>query len=135
MRTIVLSLALVFVGCAAAEAQPVSSVADLWMRVKSGDKVFVKDGSGEETAGVFAKVSDSTLSLLVDGQLRDVSVADVREVATRDDSLMNGFLIGAGIGAVLEGAAFVDCDETQEECLHPAAAAAIGASSSVGLAR
>ena len=40
--------------------------------------------------------------------------------------MWNGFLIGAGIGAVLEGAAFADCDDTYEECLHPAAAAAIG---------
>jgi hypothetical protein len=127
MRTIVLMLALVFAGCAAAEAQqPVSSVADLWMRVKSGDRVFVKDGSGEETAGVFAKVSDSTLSLSVDGQLRDIPVADVREIARRGDSPMNGFLIGAGVGAVLEAVAFVGCDEAHEECLHPAAAAAIG---------
>jgi hypothetical protein len=127
MRTTVLMLSLVFGGCAAAEAQqPVSSFADLWMRLKSGDQVFVTDGSGQETAGVFAKVSDSSLSLLVEGQVRDVPSGDVREIAKQGDSLMNGFLIGAGIGAVLEAAAFVDCDEALEECLHPAAAAAIG---------
>jgi hypothetical protein len=62
----------------------------------------------------------------VDGQLRDVPLTDVREIARRGDSLMNGFLIGAGIGAVLEAAAFVDCDEASDECIHPAAAAAFG---------
>jgi hypothetical protein len=123
-----LTLTLILGGYACAEAQqPVSSFADLWMHVKSGDTVFVTDGSGQQTAGVFTKVSESTLSLVVDGQPREVPAADVREIAKRGDSLLNGTLIGAGIGAVLEGAAFVDCDETTEECIHPAAAAAMGA--------
>src|SRR6266550_2501074 len=89
MKTTVLTLALVLSSCAAAQAQqPVSSFADLWMRLKSGDRVFVTDGSGRETAGVFAKVSDSALSLLVDGQLRDLRSPDVREIAREGDSLM-----------------------------------------------
>jgi hypothetical protein len=104
----------------------VSSFADLWMRLKSGDRVFVIDGAGQETVGVFARVSNSTLSLLVDGQMRELPSTEVREIARRGDSLLNGFLIGAGIGAVLEAAAFADCDEVFEECLHPAAAAAVG---------
>ena len=125
MRTMMLTLSLVFGGCAAAEAQPVSSFADLWMRLKSGDRVFVIDGHGQETVGVFAKASDSSLSLLVEGQLRDVPLTEVREIARQGDSLKNGFLIGAGIGAVLGAAAFADCDEAFEACLHPGAAAAI----------
>jgi hypothetical protein len=110
----------------AAEAQAVSSLSDLWMQVKSGDQVFVTEGNGKETAGVFASVSASALNLTVEGQLREIPAADVREIARRGDSLLNGFLIGAGIGAVVEAAAFADCDETVEECIHPAAAAAIG---------
>jgi len=79
------------------------------------------DGSGRETAGVFAKVSDSNLSLLVDGQLQDLPVTDVRQSARRGDPVWNGFLIGAGIGAALGVATFVDCDELiYEECPHPA---------------
>ena len=102
MRPTFLVLLIVLGVCAAAEAQqPVSTFPDLWMRLKSGDRVFVTDGSGRQTAGVFAKVSDSSISLLVDGQLQDLPVADVREIARQGDSLWNGFLIGAGIGAAL----------------------------------
>jgi hypothetical protein len=127
MRITLLTLALVLGCCGAVKAEePVSSFADLWMRLKSGDRVFVIDGAGQETVGVFARVSNSTLSLLVDGQMRELPSTEVREIARRGDSLLNGFLIGAGIGAVLEAAAFADCDEVFEECLHPAAAAAVG---------
>ena len=126
MRTIGLMFLLVLSGCAAAEAQPVSSFPDLWMRLKSGDRIFVTDGGGQETSGVFAKVSDSTISLLMEGQVREMPSTEVREIARQGDSLLNGFLIGAGIGAALEAAAFADCDEFYEECLNPAAAAAVG---------
>jgi hypothetical protein len=51
---------------------------------------------------------------------------EIREFARRGDSVLNGFLIGAGIGAVVEALAYADCDDAVEECLHPAAAAAIG---------
>ena len=111
VRTTLLLLALVIAGSVPAEAQkPVESFQDLWMRVKTGDTVTVTDGSGQETTAVFAKVSDSTLSLLVGGQFRDIPFADVREVAKKGDSVWNGFLIGAGIGAAL-GAASGGCDE------------------------
>ena len=42
------------------------------------------DGSGQEIfRGVCARASDSSISLLVDGQLRDVPSTEVREVARR----------------------------------------------------
>ena len=95
--------------------------------MKSGDTVFVMDGSGRETTGVFAKVSESNLSLLVDGQLQDLLVTDVRQIARRGDSVWNGFLIGAAIGAVIAGTASASCDDAVYECAHPAAEAAAGA--------
>ena len=127
MKATVWTLVLVLGSCAAAEAQPqASAFGDLWQHVKSGDTVFVTDGSGRETTGVFAKVSDSNLSLLVDGQLRDLPVMDVRQIARRGDSVWNGFLIGAALGAAIEIASFANCDDTYEECVHPAAAGAVG---------
>jgi hypothetical protein len=108
-------------------AQPVSALTDLWMRVKSGDSVFITDASGRETAGTFARVSDSALSLMVDGQLRDLPAADVREISKRGDSVKNGFLIGAAIGATVGAAAYSSCDDIYEgECMHPAGAALMG---------
>ena len=110
MRMTLLLLALVIAGSVPAEAQkPVESFADVWMRVKTGDTVIVTDGSGQQTTAVFAKVSDSTLSLLVGGQLRDIPFTDVREVAKQGDSLWNGFLIGAGIGAAFGAASQASC--------------------------
>ena len=127
MRMTLLLLALVIAGSVPAEAQkPLESSADLGMRVKTGDTVTVTDGSGQQTTAVFAKVSDSTLTLLVGGQLRDIPFADVREVAKQGDSLWNGFLIGAGIGAALGAASEASCDrEVYVDCVSPAAGAAV----------
>lgn len=95
-------LALVLGARTAAEAQqPALSLADLGMSLKSGETVFVTDGSGRETRGRFATVSDSGLTLSVDGQFFDIASKDIREVARRGDSMKNGFLIGAGVGAGL----------------------------------
>ena len=102
MRVTVLALVLVIGSGIPAEAQkPVESFADLWMRLKTGDTVSVTDGSGRETGGVFAKVSDATLSLLVDGQFRDIPSADVREIAKQGDSVLDGLWKGAAIGEAL----------------------------------
>lgn len=74
----------------------------LWQRVKSGDTVFVTDSTARESAGVLATLSDSTLTLLVEGSLRDIPLADVKQVSKRGgDSLWNGFLVGLGAGAVM----------------------------------
>ncbi len=94
----------------AAAQQPVGSFEDLWSRVKSGDTVYVTDASARETTGTFVKVADATLTILVDGQVRDIPSLDVRQVAKRGDSVMNGFLIGVAIGGALgAAAAFSNC--------------------------
>ena len=111
MRMTLLVLTLVAAGAVSASAQnPVGSPTELWTKVKTGDTVYVIDGSGQETTGVFARVSDSTLSLLMGGQLHDMPMKDVRVVSRQGDSVLNGFLIGAGIGAGLYSA-FVASDD------------------------
>jgi hypothetical protein len=123
-RTLVtLALALMIGGVAEAQ-QPVSNVADLWTRLRSGDTVYVTEATGQETTGVFAKASDAFVTVMVDGALRDIPSADIREIAKRGDRLWNGFLIGAGVGATIGAVAFSSCDDIYEgECDHPAAAA------------
>ena len=99
MRVTVLALALLIGSGIPVEAQsPVGSFADLWMRLRTGDRVSVTDGSGLETGGVFLKVSDTTLSILVDGQSRDIPSAGVREIAKQGDSVLDGLWKGAAIG-------------------------------------
>ncbi len=76
----------------------VSSSDELWTKIKSGDTVYVLDSSARETAGNFAKVSASSLELLVDGQIREIPLGDVRLIERRGDRLWNGALIGAAVG-------------------------------------
>jgi len=117
MRVVVLVVVLVALALSvSAEAQqPVGSLEDLWSRVKSGNTVYVTDTSARETTGTFMKIADATLTILVDGQVRDIPTLDVRQIAKRGDSVKNGFLIGAAIGAAIFGAAVSgscseDCD-------------------------
>ena len=79
---------------------PVHAFADLWARVKSGDTVYVIDVNGREATGVFQKISDSSIDVLVNGQSLQIRQSDVRQVARRGDSLKNGALWGAGLGAI-----------------------------------
>jgi hypothetical protein len=78
-------------------------------KVKSGDTVHVLDSVSREITGVFGKISDSTLTLMVNGDLRDFPLDDIRQVTRRGgDPLWNGILIGALIGGVGSGTASHD---------------------------
>src|SRR5262245_7607307 len=123
MRACLLVLGLAFgLPVSAGAQQPVSTLTDLWMRVRSGDRVFVTDAGGVETEGIFSRVSDASLSLVVDGQPRDVPSGSVREIARAGDSLKNGFFIGAAIGASVWAITAATCDDTYAACDNPAAA-------------
>jgi hypothetical protein len=84
--------------------EPPSSLDALRTLVKPGDVVYVMDDQAQETTGIFVKVSESRLSILVNGEVRDKPLGAVRQIARRGDSVSNGFLIGAGIGAGLGAA-------------------------------
>ena len=130
MRMTLLLVALVMAGSDPADAQtPVGSPVHLWSRVIAGDTVYVIDGSGQEITGVFARVSDVTLSLLVGGQRHDVPMKDVRVVSMqKDDSNLNGFLIGAGIGAAITAVGMTEDCEGSSFCIDfPPAYVAVGA--------
>jgi hypothetical protein len=74
-------------------------------KVKSGDTVHVLDHESREITGVFGKRSDSAITLLVNGELRDIPFSEVRRIMRRGgDSIWNGVAIGAGVG-LLAGAA------------------------------
>jgi hypothetical protein len=127
MRTAAILFSFLVIRSASADAQSEPSLADAGKHLKLGDRVFVSDGRGHETTGVFAKLSDSSLSVLVNGQVEEIPVAEIRQIDRRGDSLLNGFLIGAAIGAGLEVAVYASCDEAISDCLNPGGAAAVGA--------
>ena len=47
----------------------------------------------------------------MNGNLREVPATEVREIARRGDSVMNGLLIGAAFGAGAVAGASSDCEE------------------------
>jgi hypothetical protein len=98
---IVFVIAAVTPPCVAAQPAPAEPIAT---QLKSGDTVYVVDTTLREITGVFGKVSDSTITLMVNGELRDIAFSDVRRITRRGgDPLWNGVLLGAGVG-VLAGA-------------------------------
>jgi len=82
MRTGLLLVCTVFVA-SAAWAQPASSPGALSTRVKTGDTVYVLDTMSREVTGVFGRVSDTAISLTVDGAEREIPFSEVRRVTRR----------------------------------------------------
>jgi hypothetical protein len=78
--------------------EPASTFAELQGRLKPGDGIYVVGTDGQRSRGFVEGVSDSSVTLLVNGQsrtFRDVEVGAVRRV---HDSLRNGALVGALVG-------------------------------------
>ena len=79
------------------------SFAELEVRVKAGDTVYVVDGSGRDTKGRIDLLSAASIQLTLDGRRREFLETDVIRVERRGprDSIRNGLLIGLGTGAAL----------------------------------
>jgi hypothetical protein len=59
--------------------------------------VYVRNVNGAEMRGQLLRLGPDTLSLLDDGTVRDVRLAEVARIEARGDSVKNGALIGAAI--------------------------------------
>jgi hypothetical protein len=81
---------------------PVVSLGALSTRVKNGEKIYVRQRDGEEIVGRFSRASENSLTLEIDGQTREISATDVREVRQRGRSrVRKGMLYGAVIGGAV----------------------------------
>lgn len=101
MRTALFASSFSVMFTLSALAQPAVSPADLPSRIVSGDTISVLDTMSRETRGVLGTLSDTMLTLMVDGKLRDISFSEVRRITRIGrDPLWNGILIGAGVGAL-----------------------------------
>jgi hypothetical protein len=81
-------------------AQEATTFDQLQDIVKPGDAVTVTETSGRTIRGMVGDVSSTTLHLLADGKLRQLTAADVDVIRRRGrDSLLNGALVGYGIAA------------------------------------
>jgi hypothetical protein len=104
------TLTLVVSGCAA--RQPARSFSDLQQRLHAGNTVFVIDNAGSETKGKIVDVSASAMVLDVNGTRRRMEEDSVRQVQRFGDSVWNGLLVGASVGA----AGMLIADPTYEPC-------------------
>jgi len=74
------------------------SLDELARRMKPGQKVQVLERSGRLSEGVITDISESSVTLF-SGESRALPVEDVLRVDREGDSVRNGTLIGAGVGA------------------------------------
>ena len=84
---------------------PITSLGALSSRVKPTDRIYVRKTSGEEIVGRFSHASQVSLTLEVEGRIRDISAADVQQVWQRGAShakrgMLFGFLAGAAIADI-----------------------------------
>ena len=81
---------------------PATTVCELPSRLTAGDRVIVTSTQQQTIKGTLQDLSSSSLRLLVDGHAHDVALQNVWRVERRSrDSLLNGVLIGAAVGATL----------------------------------
>lgn len=129
--------ALVFaLTCASfASAQPAaSSLEDLKILENTNSRVTVTDTSGREFRGTVVDASDSLLSLRIGSAIRRFAAAEVRSVRVRkEDSLVNGALIGAAVGGGLTSLMFLDNECRDDPACYAAVAVYAGAGALAGL--
>ena len=122
---------------ATADAQPVaSSLAELKGLATVESKVTVIDTKGQEFRGTIADASESLLSLRIGSEIRRFDAKDVRSVRVRkEDSLVNGALIGAAVGGGLTSLLFLDNECRDDPACYGAVAvyAGIGALAGLGI--
>ena len=124
------------------EAQGVASTFDqLGVLVKPGDKISVVDVTGSEAEGRIGKLSRDTLTLVTNAGPRQFSELDVARIRQRrDDSLLNGAIIGAvaGTAYVLTALALLGDSDGGDMIVGAAVAAGVmfaglGAAAGVGI--
>ena len=102
--TVVVAGMLIVSSSRAGFAQSTLSTADLEVllnRIKAGDGIEVTDSTAVKTAGTLTTLTDTSIGMMVRGSELKFPIADIREIGKRGDSVRNGALIGAGIGAGL----------------------------------
>ena len=115
----VCGVALLFAGQPAlsfAQSVP-ASFRDLQFLVGPGDRVVVVDASGGTIKGRISELDGSTLSIKSGDRERRFREDDVEVIRQRDhDSVLNGVLIGAAVGAGLGLVSELSCGAMDEYC-------------------
>lgn len=123
---------MVWFATTAGAQQPAHSFDELTPRIQLGDTVYLVEGSGRETKGRIATLSDIALTMSVDGTRREFIAGDVQRIERRTrDSVRNGLLIGAAAGALVgfrvgKAADSPACPRSGIECGQGAAIGTVG---------
>ena len=130
LRPGLLGVLIVLAGAGNASAQqPVSSLDQLDALRNTNSRVIVSDAAGREFRGTVAGATSAALSLLMGKNTRQFPAAEIRLVRVRrEDSLLNGALIGAAVGGGAALAYFLD-NECRDD---PACYVAVGVNAGVG---
>ena len=89
--------------------QPAQSLEQLKVLVAPGDDLTVFDPPGATTRGKLSAITPEELVLDVGGDVRRWRQADIRAIQLREkDSIVNGILSGAAIGAALGSLNYLD---------------------------
>lgn len=101
--------------CFALAAIPAGAqTADNPPQLKGGPRVIVTDRLGQETAGRLVNWTGSSIVIRTNGIERTYASGEAIRVDLRNDSLKNGFLIGAAVGSL--GGLASDCPDSRESC-------------------
>jgi hypothetical protein len=88
-------------GNASAQVPDRQTLTLLKPQVPIGDVVYVTDTAGMTIKGKLAAITDDVLRVKVEAGEREIATADIRQVQwRRQDSVLNGLLIGAAVGAI-----------------------------------
>jgi hypothetical protein len=123
-----LGLTMAMIGASVTSAQsPVSSIAELNRLGDTKTKVIVIDTAGREFRGRIAHASEAQLSLRIGQEIRSLPAEAVRSVRVRrEDSGINGALIGAALSGGLASLMFLDNECRDDPVCYKATAVYTG---------
>jgi hypothetical protein len=84
-------------------SESTESLSVLSSRIKPFETIYVRTASGQEVAGSFSHASETSLTMEVDGQIREIQARDIQQVRRRGPNrvkrgMLIGYLTGATIG-------------------------------------
>ena len=133
-RSALVNLALAVTSAGVASAQPAASLEDLKL-VKTATRVTVVDMQSGRFQGTIADASESLLLLRIGSEIRRFEAAEIRSVHIRkEDSLVNGTLLGAAVGGGVTSLLFLDNECRDDQVCYKAVAAYAGLGALAGLA-
>jgi hypothetical protein len=115
-------------------AQPVATSLEQLKGLGSTKVVTVADRAGDAFRGTIADVSESSLCLQIAGKIRCFEAGDVDSVRVRkEDSLIEGALIGAAVGTGLTSLMFLDNECRRDTSCYAAVTVYGGIGTAAGL--